>query len=628
MLETLSCRPAPQVNHAQLYEMLVGELTDFVVFLMDVDGCIVSWNPGVERIIGYTQDEWIGRSVAMIFTPEDRTEGIPKFEMTKAAEDGRAPDVRWHLRKNGTRFFVDGTMVGLRDEAGQLLGFSKVMRDVTERKRESEELKQQWRTFDTALSHSPDLSYIFDREGRITYANRALLTLWQKPLDEVVGKTLFELGYTPELGGRLHREVQQVIATKEPLRDQTPYAGANGELRDFEYIFVPVFGGHGQVEAVAGSTRDVTDQKRMESALALSEQKLQQVFSQAPVAILVLRGDDLVVELANPPAQTLLRNREIIGRRFADLVPELAQNVWDALYRVLNLGEPFVADDFYIPYDQDGNGVIEDHWFNVVYHPLREPDQVVSGVVIVCSEVTTQVLARKELERVNRELEEFAYVASHDLQEPLRMVNIYSQLILKSLDSSNEKLDTYAGFVQEGVSRMEALIRDLLSYSRAVHRDALPIGSADLAASLADALAALKESIGATGAKISFPTLPLVRGETSQLSHVFQNLISNALKYRRPELAPQIQITVQSRDNQVVVAVQDNGIGFEQQYAEQIFGLFARLHKNEYAGTGLGLAICHRIIERYGGRIWAEGRPGEGANFSFSLPHVNEPEYA
>ena len=624
MSQQFPCKRVLNVDHAQLYEMLVQELTDFVVFLMDVDGCIVSWNPGVERILGYTRDEWIGQLVAMIFTPEDRAEGIPELEMTNAARDGRAPDVRWHLRKDGRHLFIEGTIVALRDEAGQLLGFSKVMRDVTERKREADELRQQWRTFDTALSHSPDLSYIFDREGRITYANRALLSLWQKPLDEVVGKTLFELGYTPELAGRLFSQTQQVIATKKPIRDHTPYAGANGELRDFEYIFVPVSGEHGQVEVVVGSTRDITEQKRMENALALSKQKLQQVFSQAPVAILVLRGGDLIVELANPSAQTLLQNREIIGRRFADLVPELGQNVWDALYRVLDVGEPFVANDFYIPYDQDGDGMPEDHWFNVVYHPLRESDQVVSGVVIVCNEVTAQVLARRDLERVNRELEEFAYVASHDLQEPLRMVNIYSHLILKTLDRSDPKLDKYAGFIQEGVSRMEALIRDLLHYSRAVHRDTLPVGSADLSASLTESLVVLNDAIQSSGATISAAPLPVVRGETLQLAHVFQNLLSNALKYRRPELAPQIQITAESHDNYVLITVQDNGIGFEQRYAEQIFGLFTRLHKNEYAGTGLGLAICHRIVERYGGRIWAEGRPGEGATFFFSLPHAHQ----
>ena len=624
MPQPLSCKEAPTVEHAQLCEILIAQLTDLAVFLTDVDGCLVSWNPGVEQILGYTEEEWLGRSVEIIFTPEDRAHGIDQAEMKKAAQDGRSTDIRWHLRKNGERVYVDGTMVALRDHRGRLLGFSKIMRDVTERKREAEELQQQWRTFDTALSHTPDFAYILDGESRVKYANRALLSLWQKPLEEVLGKNFFDLDYPPELAVRLHDQTHQVITTREPLLDHTPFANSSGEMRDYEYILMPVFGANNQVEAVTGSTRDVTNQKRLEKALADSEERLQQIFAQAPVAIGAFRGRDFVVELANPSYQALLQGRDLVGRRFCDIMPELEQHVWDVLNRVFDTGVPFLANEWLIPYDYDRDGVIEDHWFNVIYNPLREPDGTVSGLLAVLSEVTTQVLARKELERVNRELEEFAYVASHDLQEPLRMVNIYSQMILRSLDGGNAKLNQYAEFVREGVARMEALIRDLLTYSRTVHKDALPVGSADLSASLTEALAILKDGIEASGAVVTTSALPMVCGETQQLSHVFQNLISNALKYHRQGVAPQIRISVESDGNQVVTAVRDNGIGFEQKYAEQIFGLFSRLHRDEYAGTGLGLAICHRIIERYGGRIWAEGRPGEGAIFFFSLPNVQE----
>jgi len=228
--------------------------------------------------------------------------------------------------------------------------------------------------------------------------------------------------------------------------------------------------------------------------------------------------------------------------------------------------------------------------------------------------------SNEQLTRVNRELEEFAYVASHDLQEPLRIVNIYTQLMLKDLGGEKAALAQYAGFVQQGVRRMDALINDLLTFSRAVHTDELPVGKADLGTSLSEALSVLKNRIEEAGAAVSTVPLPPVRGDGSQLSHVFQNLLSNALKYRKKDTAAQIRISAERDGDYWTISMRDNGIGFEAQYAERIFGLFKRLHRDEYPGTGLGLAICKRIVERYGGRIWAEGRPGEGATFYFSLP--------
>jgi PAS domain S-box-containing protein len=377
---------------------------------------------------------------------------------------------------------------------------------------------------------------------------------------------------------------------------------------------------NGRACGIVAMVQDITAHKQMEEALRQSKERLQHVFSQAPVAIVVLSGLDFVVELANPAYEALLQGRELCGRRLQDVIPDAGEHVWAALKGVMESGEPFVANDFFVPYDQDGDGIVEDHWFNLVYHPLSEPDGPVSGIVAVANEVTTQVVARKELERVNRELEEFAYVASHDLQEPLRMVNIYTQLLLKDFVGQEPKALKYADLVQQGVTRMQTLIRDLLTYSRSVQRDELPIGVADLSAALSDALDVLKSRIEENAAVIIAEPLPMVRGDTKQMTHVFQNLLSNSLKYRREDVAPRIQISATHGAGHCTICVADNGIGFEPQYAERIFGLFKRLHKEQYPGTGLGLAICQRIVERYGGRMWAEGDSQKGAIFYFSLP--------
>jgi PAS domain S-box-containing protein len=237
-----------------------------------------------------------------------------------------------------------------------------------------------------------------------------------------------------------------------------------------------------------------------------------------------------------------------------------------------------------------------------------------------CTDIEDQRKIEQELRRTNRELEEFAYVASHDLQEPLRMVNIYTQLILKNPEEDREQLVVYSQFVHEGVTRMETLIRDLLSFSRSVQINDLPIGTADLSTSFAEALSVVKGRIEEVGAVITASTLPVVRGDASQFTHVFQNVLSNALKYRKKDVPPEILVSAEQDGDLWIISIRDNGIGFEPQYAERIFGLFKRLHNDEYEGTGLGLAICKRIVERYGGRIWAESRLGAGATFRFSLP--------
>jgi signal transduction histidine kinase len=228
--------------------------------------------------------------------------------------------------------------------------------------------------------------------------------------------------------------------------------------------------------------------------------------------------------------------------------------------------------------------------------------------------------ANEELARMNRDLEAFAYAASHDLQEPLRTVKIFSEQLVRLYDNQGQDAEQYVGFVRQGVTRMEQLIRDLLDFSRAAHADGAPAeGTANLTISLSEALKVLGGRIEECRATIVSDPLPVVNGDQAQLAQVFQNLLSNSLKYRKTEEALRIRIVAQADRNMWVVSVADNGIGFDQEYADRIFGLFKRLHRDAYPGTGVGLAICKRVVERYGGRIWARSSSGTGATFYFAL---------
>jgi light-regulated signal transduction histidine kinase (bacteriophytochrome) len=257
--------------------------------------------------------------------------------------------------------------------------------------------------------------------------------------------------------------------------------------------------------------------------------------------------------------------------------------------------------------------------------PVRDSAGTVVRWFGTSTDIDEQKQTEEALRRANSELEEFAYVASHDLQEPLRMVNIYSQMLLKRVEPGlDPKLQEYAEYVRSGVKRMEGLIHDLLTYSRVTNaEDEDATGSANLEVVLQQAITAVETRVKENHAEISAAPLPVVAADEGQLIHVFQNLLSNAIKYRRREETPRIRVEAERNDGHWVVSVRDNGIGFDQAQAERIFGLFKRLHRNhDYPGTGVGLAICKHIVERYRGRIWAESREGAGSTFFVSLPAV------
>jgi light-regulated signal transduction histidine kinase (bacteriophytochrome) len=228
------------------------------------------------------------------------------------------------------------------------------------------------------------------------------------------------------------------------------------------------------------------------------------------------------------------------------------------------------------------------------------------------------------LTRSNTELEQFAYVASHDLQEPLRMVTSYLQLLADRYRGKLDKDGTeFIGFAVDGALRMRNLIRDLLEYSR-VGRRSKPFAPVNCAAVLQVVVANLQACIQETGARIEVGELPVVWGDEGELTQLFQNLINNAIKFHG-DAPPTVSVTATAGDGEWVLKVRDNGIGIDPQYAERIFVIFQRLHSREkYPGTGIGLAICKKIVQRHGGRIWLESQPNQGSTFFFTLPKLNQ----
>jgi hypothetical protein len=259
--------------------------------------------------------------------------------------------------------------------------------------------------------------------------------------------------------------------------------------------------------------------------------------------------------------------------------------------------------------------------------PIKDRSGRIIGASKIARDVTDlnmtqEALANQAeaLKRSNEELERYAYIASHDLQEPLRTVASFARLLKQRCAGSlPEEGQEYLKFITDGVDRMQSLIQDLLSYSRIESRGTA-FGTVDCAAVVARVLENLKSAMQSQGAEVTVDPLPTVIGDATQLGQVFQNLLANAIKFQNGKCS-QIRVSAEEKQGEWQFSVRDNGIGIAPEYFERIFIIFQRLHTmEEYSGTGIGLAVCKKIVERHGGRIWLESSLGEGSNFFFSIP--------
>jgi PAS domain S-box-containing protein len=382
-------------------------------------------------------------------------------------------------------------------------------------------------------------------------------------------------------------------------------------------------------------TRELLDRERSERAsleqkLLAAETQYGTLIEQIPAVIYTQEVD----ESDNPKAVTYISRRveDMLGyspeEEMADpehwihkLHPDDREWVIAEDERTDRTGDPFSVE--YRQIAKDGSVV----WIRDEAVLVRDPDgrplywQGVQYDVTESKEASAELERQaRELERSNEELEQFAYIASHDLQEPLRMVSSYTQLLARRYgDKLDEDAREFIGYAVDGAERMHTLINDLLRFSRVETRGREFVPT-DLGWVLEAALANLRVAVEESGAQVTWDAMPTVRGDEVQLVQLFQNLVGNAIKFRREE-PPRVHVGVRKEGAWWEISVRDNGIGIDEPYVDRIFVIFRRLHgKSEYQGTGIGLAICKKIVERHGGRIWVESRPGVGSTFLFTLP--------
>jgi PAS domain S-box-containing protein len=313
------------------FRQMVECVKDYAIFTLDPQGNIVTWNDGAKLINGYDASEIIGTHFSCLYTPEDQARHHPEEELEVAAREGKYGEEGWRVRKDGSRFWASVLITAVYNDQGKLIGFTKVTRDLTERKRSEEELQRarerfekQAKMFDTALSASPDFYYTFDVHQRFTYVNKALLSLLGLTLEQAVGKNIEELGYPLELVKLYEAQLDEVLRTGKSVRGDHPYTGAEGKRGYFEYIFTPIFGADGSVQAISGTTRDVTLRKEAEESLKKSQGFLDSVIENIPHMVFVKDAKDLRFVRFNRAGEELIgySRSDLIGKNDYDFFPK------------------------------------------------------------------------------------------------------------------------------------------------------------------------------------------------------------------------------------------------------------------------------------------------------------------
>lgn len=494
-----------------------------------------------------------------------------------------------------------------------------------------EELRAAKERFQAIADYSYDWEAWFDPRGKLLWINPAV--------ERITGFTPAEVLIMPApLEQMVHREDAPHLAAHRAAADRGEAAmdvefrlsRKDGRVIWAQTSYQPIRGEAGQPLGSRWSIRDVTDRKRAERRQRESEARFRQVTQSAGDAIVSMADDGLIVSW-NLGAQQIFgyEESEIAGRPVTLLMPERFRDGHDLAFRrrlAARAGETMPSFREFFGLRLDGTE------FPLELSLSEWNMEGRTYFTAIIRDVTERRQAEDRLRRTleqllasNAELERFAHIASHDLQEPARQVVCYAQLLERQLGPGlGEEDREFLGFVIAGARRMQALVRDLLAYARS-NRFENGKGPLNSGTALAAALRSLQGTILARKARVDAGPMPTVQGEPDQIADLFRHLVDNALKFAHEDVPPIVAIQAERAGHSWVFSVADNGIGIEPQYFEQIFSVFKRLHTQDaYPGTGIGLALCKRIVEHHGGRIWVESRSGEGTTIRFTLPAAPE----
>ncbi len=518
--------------------------------------------------------------------------------------------------------FVTVTMRLISRDLNRVIRKSKAqeehLKDVNFQLQQQSEMAQlseaRWRSL---VENAPDVIMNLNRDGIIQSINT-------QETSQLVGKNALDF-LVGDSQGTLTQAIETVFSQCQSVTFEAQGYSQDKELRWYALRLGPVVQ-DGQVTSTTLIARDITKSKNAEAALEQSEEMYRSVVENSLAAIFIINNVYQYTYVNDEMCQMMgYTQDELLGLDFRTVLTKESLQLAEDRYIRRQRGEEVPSRYEISVYRKDGERRYMELTAVVVKDTAGTPRSMGQMIDITERKRAEEAMQQyaDELVRSNRELQNFAYVASHDLQEPLRKIQTFSSR-LQSIESQNlsKRGIDYLVRIENAAGRMQTLIKDLLNYSR-VTTHARPFQTINLSEIVDDVLSDIEVRIQTTNAQIEIESLPTIEADPTQMRQLFQNLVSNALKFHNNGRPPVVNIssTTHPDNNSTIIRVADNGIGFEEKHLERIFGVFQRLHnRNEFEGTGVGLAVCRRVVERHNGTITAQSTPGQGATFIITLP--------